>query len=305
MANADVTLDLQHLGRIRYVACQVLMTDQGPVLVDTGPGSTIDNLVAGLRRSSLTLGDLHAVLLTHIHLDHAGGAGLVAEANPAIKVYVHHLGAKHLIDPSKLIASATRVFGDKMDRYWGRMVPISASQLVALDGGETITLGGRSFEAIPTPGHAVHHMAYYERAERTAYVGDVGGLRVPSLPVVLPVTPPPDFDLEDWLASLETVKGLGAERIFRTHYGFGEGVASQLTALAGELHRWTEAVGALLGQDLPEKARADRFDAMVREWLADRAEAAAIAAFAEFSDFRANYYGIARYVVKRKELAAQ
>ncbi|MCC7132374.1 MAG: MBL fold metallo-hydrolase [Gemmatimonadales bacterium] len=296
---SDFTIDLQHLGRQRFVSSHVFMTDEGPVLLDTGPGSTIERLESELGRNGFRLGDLYAIVLSHAHLDHAGATGLVIQANPRAKVYAHHLAARHLIDPTKLIASATRVFGDNMERYWGRFLAVPAAQVVTLEGGEVLTLGNRTFEAIYTPGHAVHHLAYYERAERTVYAGDVGGIRVPSLPVVVPVTPPPDYDLELWLRSIEIVRGLGATRLFRTHFGFLDDVDAQLNALVAGLHAWTDQVVELYRQDLPEPERADRFDAFVRTWLADRAEPDEISRFAEFSDFRANYYGIARYVAKR------
>jgi glyoxylase-like metal-dependent hydrolase (beta-lactamase superfamily II) len=299
MSTLEATIDLQHLGRPRHVAIQVLVTDRGPVIVDTGPGSTIETLAKGLGQLGLGFEDLHAILLTHAHLDHAGATGLIAQANPKVTVYAHHLGAKHLIDPTKLIASATRVFGDKMERYWGRFLAVPAAQVVTLQGGETISFGDRRFEAIYTPGHAIHHLAYFERSERTVYVGDIAGIRVPSLSVVVPVTPPPDYNLEDWLRSIDVVRGLGAERMLRTHFGMADDLPGQLATLEADLRAWTGTVEDLLRQDLPDEARADRFDAYVRQSLAGRVDPAVIDDFAGFSDFRANYYGIARYVTKR------
>jgi glyoxylase-like metal-dependent hydrolase (beta-lactamase superfamily II) len=299
MPKSDTTIDLRHMGRIECVSSHVLRTDAGPVLVDTGPGSTLPELEAGLAAIGLTARDLHAILLTHIHLDHAGAVGLLAEANPGLVVHVHELGAKHLIDPSKLLASATRVFGANMERLWGRFLPVPASQIRVLKGGETIEVGQRRFEVIYTPGHAVHHVAYHEPAERTVYVGDVGGIRLPSMGVAVPVTPPPDFQVDDWRASIDRVLAVAPKRIFRTHYGFSEDLPAEIEQVRSGLSEWTELVRDLLGADLTEEARADRFDATVRASLIAKAPAEAVRSYAEFSDLRANYHGIAYYWRKK------
>jgi glyoxylase-like metal-dependent hydrolase (beta-lactamase superfamily II) len=148
--------------------------------------------------------DLHAVLLSHIHFDHAGAIGLLAREHPGLTVYVHERGAPHLIDPARLVASATRIYGDRMDSLWGEFLPVAEGQIRPLAGGEQIGLGGRRFEVAYTPGHASHHVAYFEAEAATAYVGDTGGIRVPALPYAMPVSPPPDFNLEDWLADKAT-----------------------------------------------------------------------------------------------------
>ena len=302
MTLTDTTIDVRHLGRETSVASRLLATDAGPVLLDTGPGSTLSTLKAELARLGVAVADLHAILLSHIHFDHAGATGLLVEENPELTVYVHELGAKHLIDPAKLVASATSIFGDNMDRLWGRFLPVPATQVRALHGGETIQLGGRRFEVLHTPGHAVHHVSYFDVGDRTAYIGDAGGLRLPVLPVTLPVTPPPDFNLDDWLASLDRIEAWAPRRLFSTHFGFDDDPITRFADLRRGLRDWAETARTLLAQDLPDGVRAERFSDYVAARLADHAEPAAIRSFAEFSDLRANYNGLARYW--RKKTAA-
>ncbi len=299
MTLTDTTIDVRHLGRITYVASQLLATEAGPVLLDTGPGSTLDTLKAELDRLGVTVQDLHAILLSHIHFDHAGATGLLLAENPQITVYVHELGAKHLIDPEKLVASATRIYGDSMDRLWGRFLPVPAERVRALKGGETIRFGNRRFEVLHTPGHAVHHVGYFDVDDRTAYIGDNGGINVPALPVTLPVSPPPDFNLEDWLKSLDGIEAWRPRRLFTTHYGFHDDPAAHLADLRQGLLDWTETARRLLAEDLPDAIRADRFNQHVLDGLADRADPEAIRTAADFSDFRASYTGLARYWKKK------
>ena len=299
MTLTDTTIDVRHLGQVASVASQLLATDAGPVLLDTGPGSTLSTLKAELARLGVAVADLHAILLSHIHFDHAGATGLLVEENPELTVYVHELGAKHLIDPAKLVASATSIFGDNMDRLWGRFLPVPAAQIRALHGGETIQLGGRRFEVLHTPGHAVHHVSYFDVADRTAYIGDTGGLRLPVLPVTLPVTPPPDFNLEAWLASLDRIEAWAPRRLFSTHFGFDDDPITHFADLRRGLRDWAETARTLLAQDLPDGVRAERFSDYVAARLADHAEPAAVRSLAEFSDLRTNYNGLARYWRKK------
>ncbi len=297
----DATIDLRHLGREGYVASRVLRTAAGPVLIDTGPGSTLANLHSGLASLGLRVTDLHAVLLSHIHFDHAGAIGLVCAEHPGLPVYVHERGAPHLIDPTKLLASATQVFGDQMDYLWGPFLPVPAAQVRPLTGGEHLSLGGRSFEVLYTPGHASHHVAYFERADETAYVGDVGGIRVPALPYAIPVTPPPDFDPEKWLASLDAVEAWKPRRVFSTHFGFSDRLGVHFAQLRQGLRDWTEAAERFLDAAGPDSERAAAFHDWVSGWLADKASPDAIAASAAFSDFKASWYGIARHLRKKAE----
>lgn len=295
----DTTIDVQHLGRRQYVAVELLATSAGPVLLDTGPGSTLDTLEAGLAAAGTRVEALHAVLLSHIHFDHAGATGLLVERNPNLIVYVHERGARHLADPTKLVASATRIYGDRMDSLWGRFLPVPPANLRSLTGGETVRLGNREFAVAATPGHASHHVGYYEAATSTAYVGDTGGLHVPALPITLPVTPPPDFDLEAWLSSLDQIASWAPARLFCTHYGFSNDVAAHLADLRRGLAQWTTLARDLLSQDLSDDARADQFHRTVLAGLEGQASPEAIAAFSSFADFRASYHGIARYWQKR------
>jgi len=295
----DSTIDVRHLGRVDYVSSHVLVTSAGPVLLDTGPGSTLATLRAGLAALGFAVTDLHAVLLSHIHLDHAGAVGSLARENPRLTVYVHQLGAPHLIDPSKLIASATRIYGDKMDTYWGEFLPVPTPQLQVLRGGETLELGGRRFDVAYTPGHAVHHVSYYEPADRTAYVADTGGIRLPVIGYALPVTPPPDFNLEDWFASLDRVEAWKPRRLFCTHYGFSDDPVAHLAQLRAGLQDWTEAARRSLETDATDPERAAAFERHVLTSLADKATPAQIETCGQFSDFRASWYGIARYWRKR------
>ncbi|MFN8571836.1 MAG: MBL fold metallo-hydrolase [Gemmatimonadaceae bacterium] len=300
----DFTIDLQHIGRDRYVACHVLNTAPGPVLVDCGPASTLDTLRSGLAEHGLRVRDLHAVFLTHIHFDHAGAIGRLVEEQPELTVYVHARGAPHLSDPSKLIASATQIFGDRMDFLWGQMAPTPADRLHVLHGGEMISLGARRFEVLYTPGHAVHHVVYLERATDTAYVGDIGGIRAPLLPYPLPVTPPPDFNLELWLASLERIEAWGPQRLFSTHFGFSDDPTTHLELLRRGLHDWTATAQRLLSEPGTDPTRAAAFAQYVIDSLAGKASAQAIATTAASSDYGASWYGIARYLRKKAETAA-
>jgi glyoxylase-like metal-dependent hydrolase (beta-lactamase superfamily II) len=222
-------IDAMHLGRERVIGCWQV----GDVLIDPGPTSCLPTLLEAL-------GDERprALLLTHIHLDHAGASGTLVRRWPELEVYVHQYGARHMVDPTRLVQSARRLYGDDMDRLWGEMLPVPEQNLKVLRGGERL-LGGR-FEVAYTPGHASHHVSYLH--EGTAFVGDVGGVRItPSSPTI-PPTPPPDIDVEAWHESLATVAAWEPERLAMTHFGSSEDVAEQIAELGSRLDRWAERV---------------------------------------------------------------
>ena len=218
-------IDVLHLGNPRVICCYAI----DDVIVDPGPEVTHRTLVEQLDAPP------RAILLTHIHLDHAGAAGRLAELWPEAEVWVHERGARHLVDPSKLLASATRLYGDAMDRLWGAFLPVPEERVRVLRGGETID----GFDVLYTPGHASHHVTYLHHATRTAFCGDVGGVRVGEGPV-LPPTPPPDIDLDAWRDSLDALEAWGPERLAPTHFGLHDDVAHQLAELRRNLTHWGE-----------------------------------------------------------------
>ena len=215
-------LDVHHLGTPRVICCHE--PEEG-VIVDPGPASSVDGLFAAL-------GDVEVrrILLTHIHLDHAGATGLVVRRFPDAEVWVHERGAPHVIDPSKLVASATRIYGDDMERLWGEIVPVPEANLRVLTGGEVL----EGFRVEYTPGHASHHVAYLHEATGTALTGDVAGVRIGDGLLIAP-TPPPDIDVEAWHRSIDVVAAWQPERLALTHFGSFTDVEEHLARLQDEL----------------------------------------------------------------------
>jgi glyoxylase-like metal-dependent hydrolase (beta-lactamase superfamily II) len=199
-------IDVMHLGRPHVIGCWQV----GEALVDPGPESSMQTLLEALGEERP-----RALLLTHIHLDHAAATGALVRRWPDLEVYVHERGAPHLVDPSKLLASATRLYGEQMERLWGEIVPVPEANVTALAGGETV-LGMR---VAYTPGHASHHVCYMHADSGTAFVGDVAAVRIPGVDLIVPPTPPPDIDIETWIDSIETVESWRPERLALTHFG--------------------------------------------------------------------------------------
>jgi glyoxylase-like metal-dependent hydrolase (beta-lactamase superfamily II) len=220
-------IDLMHLGRARVIGCWQV----DDVLIDPGPTSCLPRLLdqLGDQRPS-------ALLLTHIHFDHAGAAGSLVERWPDLRVYVHERGAKHMMDPTRLYESARRLYGDDMERLWGEMLPVPEANLEVLTGGETIREG--RYEVAYTPGHASHHVSYLYGG--TAFVGDVGGVRITPDAMTIPPTPPPDIDVEAWHDSIALVRRWRPERLAITHFGSSEDVEHQLADLDRRLDEWAE-----------------------------------------------------------------
>ncbi|HXG54192.1 MAG TPA: MBL fold metallo-hydrolase [Vicinamibacterales bacterium] len=260
-------VDLQFVGKPEIIATAILHAPGGIALVDPGPTTTLNHLRTELQRKGFSVADVRQILITHIHLDHAGATGSLLEENPAIEVFVHERGAPHMADPSKLLASATRLYGDDMERLWGDVLPVPASRLRALTGGETISAGGRELHVAYTPGHASHHVSYFDRSSGVAFVGDTAGIRRGGGTYVMPPTPPPDIDLEAWRESEAKILSWDPDTLFLTHFGPFHGARMHFQALRENIETWSRIVRRLIADSsLDEPARQSAFvDEALRE----------------------------------------
>jgi glyoxylase-like metal-dependent hydrolase (beta-lactamase superfamily II) len=249
-------IDVEHLGRPHVIGCWQL----DGALVDPGPQSSMGTLLAAIGEQRPT-----AIVLTHIHLDHAAATGALVRRWPGIEVFVHERGAPHLVDPSRLLASAERLYGDAMERLWGEIVPVPEQNVRPLAGGETV-LGMR---VAYTPGHASHHVCYLHEESGTAFVGDVAAVLIPDTNLVVPPTPPPDIDVEAWLGSIGTIEAWRPERLAVTHFGAIDSPAEHLETVRERL-----AEEAQLARELSEPD----YELRHRELVAARASSEEAAA---------------------------
>jgi glyoxylase-like metal-dependent hydrolase (beta-lactamase superfamily II) len=275
---AAVLIDLQHLGRSRVIASYLLAGDE-PALVDCGPTTCLGVLEDGLAGEGLAVEDLRHLVLTHIHLDHAGAAGALVRRNPKLQVHVSEIGAPHLVDPSRLEASARRLYADDFDRLWGELVPVPKEN-VQVVGGDVPGL-----EAWPTPGHASHHVSYLSE-DGTCYSGDVTGVVIAPSTLIAPVCPPPEVDLEAWERTIDELERRGPERLALIHFGVFEDVERHLEELRRRLRDWAERVRA--------GATEEQFAAEAAADLADDR-----AAYEQAMPFWQSYAGLRRYWEKR------
>ena len=279
-------IDLRHVGRERVIGCWQV----GQVLIDPGPGSCLDTLLGALDGWRP-----RALLLTHIHLDHAGASGSLVARWPDLEVYVHERGARHMSDPTRLLESARRLYGEQMDTLWGEFLPVPEENLRVLVGGERIEVDGTPgpFEVGYTPGHASHHVSYLHQG--TAFVGDVGGVRIMPEPLTIAPTPPPDIDLEAWHRSLELVRAWRPERLAFTHFGSAPDVDSQLRELGERLDAWAARA---------REQSQEEFIAGVRREITAGARADARPAYEQAAPPDQLYAGLRRYWAKRAEREA-
>jgi len=280
-------IDLQHQAP-GIVGSYVLETDDGPALFDCGPTTTIAHLKAGLAEGGLDITEVKHLLLSHIHLDHAGAAGVLVRENPWLQVHVSEVGAPHLIDPAKLESSARRLYGDAFDALWGELAPIPTEN-VHVVGDRVVGL-----ECFPTPGHAWHHVSYLDK-DGTLYAGDAAGVRIGSGRFVSPPCPPPEFDLDAWERTIAEIETRAPRRLALIHFGVFDDVQEHLAELRETLSRWSSRVED--GMDEETFVAAARYDiGQTDPELVDDYDRAA--------PYWHHFRGIERYWRKRREAAA-
>ena len=266
-------IDVEHLGRDRVIGSWLV----DGVLIDPGPESSVETLIE-------KLGDErpHSLLLTHIHFDHAGASGALVERWPDLRVYVHERGARHMVNPERLVASARQIWGDDFDRLWGRVVPVPEENLEVLTGGETV----EHFDVVYTPGHAKHHVSYFHRPTGHAYVGDMAGIRIPPSPIVRAPTPPPDIDVEAWFESLDKIEAHDPSALVITHFGRIDTVAEQLGAVREALR---------LQADLASRATEEEFIATLNRLAEEQIDGDTGRRLLDAGNPRDFYAGLRRY----------
>lgn len=257
-------LDTLFQGERGVIASYLLAGRESLALVDVGSAASLDTLLAGVRAAGFDPGDITHLLLTHVHLDHAGASGPLVRLLPRAQVFVHRIGAPHLVEPSKLISSAQRIYGSRMHALWGDMEPVPAGRITILDDGDTVRVGGRTLAALYTPGHAVHHVAYCDAARREVFAGDVAGVHLQGVDFVRPPTPPPDLNLEHWSVSIDRLAALNPEVLYLPHFGPVRDVRSHLAQLREHLRQWGELMLAGI--------RAGKTDAELADDLAASAD---------------------------------
>lgn len=290
-------LDLHFKGLPETIAAFLIETEAGPVLVETGPHSTFPALREGLARYGYAPSDVRAVFLTHIHLDHAGAAWALAEAGADI--YVHQLGARHLLQPDRLMESARRIYGEEMDRLWGEMRALPAERLKTVAHGEAISVGAEVFTAWHTPGHAVHHIVW--QWGDSAFTGDVAGVKI-GQGILAPPCPPPDIQIEDWRASIALLRSLPLKTLYLTHYGPVFDIAAHLDTLEANLLSWAQWMLPHFEKKTPPEEVTPLFQQFVKdELVAAGLDETGIRQYEAANPAWMSVAGLLRYWTKKRE----
>lgn len=288
-------IDLHFLHTADAIAAFLVETSEGPVLIETGPHSTFHNLEKGIQAAGFQLSDVRHVMLSHIHLDHAGAAWALARAGATI--HVHPAGEKHLLQPEKLMQSARMIYQDQMDLLWGEMHPIPPAQLKTVSHGEVITIGDTSFRAWHTPGHAVHHIAW--QCGDQVFTGDVGGVKIHG-GIVVPPCPPPDIHIEDWQTSIELIRSLKPKTLWLTHYGPVQAVNEHLHELEERLLDWAAWMKPYAASGDTVQHITPLFSAYVQQQLMEKSlSEAEIAAYDKANPAWMSVTGLLRYWKKK------
>ncbi len=293
-------IDLNFCGTPHAIATGAYITGAGVTLIDPGPGSCVDTLRGELARQGIGINDIQTILLTHIHLDHAGATGLLVKENSKISVFVHEKGAPHVIDPSKLVNSANQLWGvEGVARLWGAVIPVPETNLTVLRGGEQINVAARSLSVQYTPGHASHHVSYFDARSGVAWVGDTAGLRFGRTLFVLPPTPPPDIDLDAWAQSVAKIRAWKPETVFVTHFGPHRGAEDHLRVFETSLRDMAEMARRALEGGEPDEARYEQFRSELEQYIRRFVPESEAGPYECVAPVDFSWRGLARYWRKR------
>jgi glyoxylase-like metal-dependent hydrolase (beta-lactamase superfamily II) len=299
------TVDLGFMDTEEIIASFLLTGEGSTAIIETGPTTCIENLIRGLEDRGVAPEDVEKVFLTHVHLDHAGASGNLAELLPNATFYVHEIGYPHLVDPSTLVKSATRIYGEEsMEEMWGEVRAVSEDRLEKLEGGEEIEAAGGVLVAHYTPGHAYHHLAFYEPESGALFAGDVAGVRLPGQSYIKPPTPPPEIDIEAWKESIEAIRKLGPKALYPTHFGSYEDTERHLSELEQRLQEWLLFIEERMDEELSREGIIEEFSVMGDEELLQEGGSPEKS---ERYQLAANYEmlvdGLMRYVSQQRESA--
>ncbi len=278
------------------IASYIIETKEGPVLIETGPDTVYKNLEKSVNETGFSIADIKHVFVTHIHLDHSGAAWRLAEKGATI--YVHPRGAKHLADPAKLVASAERIYGDKMQELWGTIKPVPEERIRAAEDGEVFTVGGVDIRVLDSPGHASHHNVFI--IEGIVFTGDAAGIRIAGGPVV-PPTPPPDIHIDQWQETLKKIREVKPDILYPTHFGKSDNVFPHLEDMETRLLEWSDWVGEQLKAGKTDEEITKEYEAMSKDLLQHQNIVGELLTAYEFADpFWMNVMGLVRYWRKHK-----
>ena len=298
------TVDLNFLGREQVIASFLLMDDAGgsAAIVETGPTTCLDSLTNGLEAHGVSPEDVRGIFLTHIHLDHAGASGHLAEILANATFYVHKVGSPHLVGPSKLVKSAARIYGDRMEELWGEVLPVPEDRISVLGDGEEADAAGGVLRAYDTPGHAYHHLAYLDPDSGALFAGDVAGIRLPGHSYIRPPTPPPELDVDAWLRSIEQIRQVRPESICPTHFGRYDDVERHLSELEQRLQDWLLLVEGRMDEGADRDEISEELGAKGdAEMLTEGAEPEDSEHYDLAGDYEMLTAGIMRYVERRRK----
>jgi glyoxylase-like metal-dependent hydrolase (beta-lactamase superfamily II) len=297
--DSTTVLDLNWMGRPHSIGAVLLESDGHNAILDPGPASTLEALRAQLQLRGLSVSDLDAILLTHIHLDHAGASGTLLGENPNLRVFVHNKGAAHLADPSKLLASAGRLWGDDLQRLFGKTLAVPQENIQILDGEETVSVGTRKIEVIYTPGHASHHVTYFDEQEGVAFAGDTAGIRIANGPYIMPATPPPDIDLAVWEQSFAAILDRRPAKLFVTHFGYAENPAKHIADFRERLLLWADITEKALQSTSDVEVALQLFLEQTRAEMLEYLSEADAEQHAFTAGLPLSFLGLARHIRKR------